>query len=62
MNNNYQISNLTTYDSDDLLYYTKIGKTNKEMSLFCIVAGKTYSESRQNAISLLKILNSVKEL
>ena len=50
------VSKLTTYDSDDLLYYTKIGESKGEMSLFCIVAGKTPTESRSKAETLLELL------
>lgn len=50
------VSKLTTYDSDDLLYYTKIGESKGEMSLFCIVAGKTPTESRSKAEMLLELL------
>ena len=56
INNPYIISKLTTYDSDDLLYYTKIGQNNTEMTLFCIVAGKTATESRSKAEKLLELL------
>lgn len=56
INNPYIISKLTTYDSDDLLYYTKIGQNNHEMTLFCIVAGKTATESRSKAEKLLELL------
>jgi len=56
------VSKLTSYDHDDQLYYTKIGENNKEMSLFCIVAGKTITESRSKAEMLLKLLvGNVKE-
>ena len=50
------VSKLTTYDSDESLYYTKIGENDKEMSLFCIVAGKTVGESRSKAKKLAEIL------
>jgi len=50
------VSKLTTYDHDDLLWYTKIGESKGEMSLFCIVAGKTVTESRSKAEKLLEIL------
>jgi len=55
------VSKLTTYDHDDLLYYTKIGESKGEMSLFCIVAGKTPTESRSKAEMLLALLGNVKE-
>ena len=55
------VSKLTTYDSDDLLWYTKIGESKGEMSLFCIVAGKTPTESRSKAEMLLELLGNVKE-
>jgi hypothetical protein len=58
----YIISKLTTYDSDDQLYYTKIGQNNAEMSLFCIVAGKSIKESKERAEIVLKLLTgNVKE-
>jgi hypothetical protein len=50
------VSNLTTYDHEDLLYYTKIGESKGEMNLFCIVAGKTIKESRSKAEMLLELL------
>lgn len=56
MKETYKISNVTTYDSDDLLYYTKIGKNNPEMTLFCIAAGKSVRESRTNAEKIVQLL------
>jgi len=50
------VSKLTTYDHDDMLWYTKIGENQGNMSLFCIVAGKTATESRLKAEKLLEIL------
>ena len=55
----YFVSPITTYDHDDLLYYTKIGQNNPEMSLFCIAAGKTLTISRERAINLAKLLNEM---
>lgn len=59
--NQYIVGKLTSYDSDDLLWYTKIGKNNAEMTLFCIVAGKSIEESRKNAERLVSLLGNVKE-
>lgn len=58
----YIISPITTYDSDDCLWYTKVGLNNPEMTLYGNIAGKTPVESRFQAISLVEMLNlNVKE-
>lgn len=56
----YVVSKLTYYDSDDCLWYTKIGLNDKEMTLYCIVAGKTLKSSVSRAENLAKLLNSLK--
>ena len=54
----YIISPVTVYDSDDLLWYTKIGENKGEKALFCTVAGKTFSESRLRAEKLINLLKN----
>lgn len=55
----YIIGQLTHYDSDDCLWYTKIGYNDKEMTLYCIVAGKSIEASKARAENLVKLLNSL---
>ncbi|HRC03174.1 MAG TPA: hypothetical protein PLJ18_12025 [Niabella sp.] len=54
----FTVSTVTTYDSDDMLYYTKIGTNGKDMPLYCIAAGKTITESRTRAEQLGEILTA----
>lgn len=59
----YIISPVTFYDSDDLLWWTTIGKNKGEMDTYCKVAGKTITESRRKAYKILYFLNNnVKDL
>jgi len=53
----YQVSKITTYDEDKLLYETYVGLTNKEMTLICSGWGKTENESRNVANSICNLLN-----
>jgi hypothetical protein len=53
----YEISKITTYDEDKLLYETYVGLTNKEMTLICSSWGQTVIESRQVANSICNLLN-----
>lgn len=55
----YIVGELTHYDSDDCLWYTKIGIDDKQMTLFCIVAGKTLLTSRSRAENLAELLNNL---
>lgn len=58
----YIASKLTTYDSDDLLYYTKIGENKGEKALYCIVAGKSITTSRERAENLVSLLNNLENV
>lgn len=53
MNKQYKISPVTHYDSDESLYFTKIGN---KTTLFYTVWGKTEAESRFQAEKLLEML------
>lgn len=54
-----QISPVTLYDSDEMLFFTKIGNNT---NLFYTVWGKTEAESRFQAEKLLELLDlNVKE-
>ena len=53
------LSNVTLYDSDEMLWYTKIGNQD---TIFYTIWGKTQEISRLQAEKLLKMLNeNVKE-
>jgi hypothetical protein len=53
------ISHITHYDSDEMLWFTKIGTKD---TLFYTVWGKTEAESRLRATLLLEMLDeNVKE-
>ena len=53
---NYIISSITTYNDDEQLFETKIGKDNKAMSLLYTAHGKTEFQSRKNACDLVLLL------
>lgn len=53
----YIISQISTYDNDNLLWETKIGTDEKDMPLKLSAWGKTEEESRTSASELVKILN-----
>lgn len=57
----YIVSKLTSYDHEDELYYTKIGLNDDEMSLYCIVAGKSAETSKGKAENLVELLNSLEK-
>jgi hypothetical protein len=58
----YQISQITTFDEDKLLYETYVGLTNKEMTLICSGWGETEAESRIVANSMCNLLNKKAEV
>ena len=57
----YLISKITTYDSDENLYFTKVGTDEKDMPLHFICAGKTESESQERAKKLVSDLEKIEK-
>ena len=57
MEKKYIISKVSVYDSDEKLWFTKVGEDKKEMPLLYICAGKTRPESRKNAENLVELLS-----
>lgn len=53
----YQVSKITTYDEDKMLFETYVGLANKEMTLICSAFGETEQESRNVANSICNLLN-----
>jgi hypothetical protein len=56
----YQVSKITTYDEDKMLFETYVGLTNKEMTLICSAFGETEQDSMAIANSLCELLNAEK--
>lgn len=57
--NKYIISPITTYNEDELLYETKVGYNSIGMPLHYIVLGLSEDISRQRAMQLAELLNSI---
>lgn len=57
----YIVGKLTHYDSDDCLWYTKVGVNDSKMSLYCIVAGNSIETSKARAENLVNLLNSLEK-
>ena len=56
----YQVSKITTFDEDKMLYETYVGLTNNEMTLICSAWGETEKDSRTIANCLCELLNAEK--
>lgn len=54
----FLISPITTFDSEEELYSTKVGIQMRSMPLHYTCHGKTKEESRERAESLVKILTN----
>ena len=52
------VSRLTTYDEDELLYYTKVGLNNPDRNLLFIAVGDSVKQSKSMANRLAKLYQS----